>query len=158
MKPRIERLVEKKVVGIRMTMSLVNDRTGELWSAFMPRRNELKNKLTNDLISMQVYQPTYFTNFKPTNEFEKWAAVEVTDIANVPNGMASYVLPGGLYAIFDYKGLSTDKSIFTYIFETWLPNSDYVVDNRPNFEVLGDRYKNNHPESEEEIWISIKEK
>jgi len=72
--------------------------------------------------------------------------------------METFVLPGGLYAVFDYKGLSTDNSIFQYIFENWLPNSDYILDNRAHFEVLGDKYKNNDPTSEEEIWIPIKAK
>jgi AraC family transcriptional regulator len=72
--------------------------------------------------------------------------------------METYVLPGGLYAVFDYKGLNTDNSIFQYILGTWLPGSDYVLDNRPHFEVLGDKYKNNDPNSEEEIWIPIKTK
>jgi AraC family transcriptional regulator len=73
---------------------------------------------------------------------------------NYERGLFS--IPGGLYAVFDYKGSSTDSSIFQYIFETWLPNSDYELDNRPHFEVLGDKYKNNDPASEEEIWIPIK--
>jgi AraC family transcriptional regulator len=33
-----------------------------------------------------------------------------------------------------------------------LPGSEYFLDNRPHFEVLGDKYKNNDPTSEEEIW------
>lgn len=90
-------------------------------------------------------------DFKPTNEFERWATVEVSDFDNVPNEMETFVLPSGLYAVFDYKGLSTDNSIFQYILGTWLPSSDYVLDNRPHFEVLGDKYKNNDPTSEEEI-------
>jgi predicted transcriptional regulator YdeE len=32
------------------------------------------------------------------------------------------------------------------------------IDNRPHFEVLGDKYKNNDPSSEEEIWIPIRKK
>ena len=60
--------------------------------------------------------------------------------------------------IFDYKGSSTDTSIFQYIFRTWLPSSSYQLDDRPHFEVLGAKYKNNDPESEEEIWIPIKPK
>jgi AraC family transcriptional regulator len=36
-----------------------------------------------------------------------------------------------------------------------LPASEYVVDNRPHFEILGAQYKNNEPDSEEEIWIPI---
>ncbi|MFZ1515671.1 MAG: GyrI-like domain-containing protein, partial [Saprospiraceae bacterium] len=67
-------------------------------------------------------------------------------------------IPGGLYAVFYYKGLSTDTAIFEYIFNTWLPNSEYGLDDRPHFEILGERYKNNDADSEEEIWIPIKNK
>jgi AraC family transcriptional regulator len=156
--PRIETLNEKKLVGKRLTMSLASNKTGELWKSFMPGRKEITNHLTNDLISMQVYKPTYFSDFKPINEFEKWATVEVSKFDNVPNDMETFILPGGLYAVFDYKGSSNDNTIFQYIFGTWLPNSNYILDDRPHFEVLGDKYKNNDPNSEEEIWIPIKQK
>ena len=46
--------------------------------------------------------------------------------------------------------------IFQYIFGTWLPTSIYTIDNLPHFEILGKKYKNNDPTSEEEIWIPIK--
>jgi len=137
-------------------MSFTNYKAGELWKSFMPGRKDITNNLTDDLISLAVYNPTCFADFKPTNEFERWAAVEVADFDNVPNDMETFVLPGGLYAAFDYKGLNTDNSIFQYILGTWLPNSDYALDNRPHFEVLGSKYKNNDPASEEEIWIPIK--
>jgi AraC family transcriptional regulator len=39
-----------------------------------------------------------------------------------------------------------------------LPNSAYALDDRAHFEVLGEKYKNNDPSSEEEIWIPIKVK
>ncbi|HNJ54122.1 MAG TPA: GyrI-like domain-containing protein [Saprospiraceae bacterium] len=158
MTPRIETLKEKKLVGNRLTMSLANNRTGLLWQTFMPKRREILNSISNDLISMQVYKPKHFEDFKPTNEFEKWATVEVTNFESVPSEMETFLLAGGLYAVFDYKGSSNDPSIFQYIFGTWLPSSDYVLDNRPHFEVLGDKYKNNDPNSEEEIWIPIKTK
>jgi AraC family transcriptional regulator len=155
MTPRIENLNEKKLIGKRLTMSLINNKTGELWQSFMPRRNEITNTVSTDLISMQVYHPSHFAEFKPTNEFEKWATVEVTSFENIPADMETFTLPGGLYAVFEYKGSSTDPSIFQYIFGTWLPNSDYQLDNRPHFELLGNKYKNNDPNSEEEIWIPI---
>lgn len=158
MNTRIEQLNEKKIVGIRLTMSLTNNKTGELWKEFMARRSEITNNLTNDLLSMQVYKSTYFADFKPTNEFEKWATVEVADFDNVPIQMEMFVLTRGLYAVFDYKGLSTDNSIFQYIFGTWLPHLDYLLDDRPHFEVLSEKYKNGDPASEEEIWIPIKTK
>lgn len=156
MKARIENLTEKKLVGISSTMSLVDDKTSELWRNFMSRRSEITNYQTNDMISMQIYKSTYFTKFKPANEFEKWATVEVSDFDSLPNDMKTFILTGGLYAVFDYKGSSTDNSIFQYIFGTWIPDSKYLLDDRPHFEVLGDKYKNADPNSEEEIWIPIR--
>jgi AraC family transcriptional regulator len=158
MEPRVETLNEKKLVGKQLTMSLSDNKTGELWRSFMPRRKEITNNLTNDFISMAIYKPAHFADFKPTNDFEKWATVEVTDFDNVPNELETFILTGGLYAVFDYKGSSNDNSIFQYIFGVWLPNSVYLLDDRPHFEVLGDKYKNADPDSEEEIWIPIRTK
>lgn len=155
MQPRIESLTEKKLVGKRLRMSLAENRTGELWRSFMPRRREVGNTVTSDLYSMQVYsQPVDVGNLQ--QEFEKWAAVEVSDDSSVPDGMEVFTLKGGLYAVFSYKGPSTDTTIFRYIFGTWLPGSAYTLDSRPHFEVLGEKYKNADPDSEEEIWIPIK--
>jgi AraC family transcriptional regulator len=158
MTPRIETAKEKKLVGKRLKMSFANYNIAELWRSFNLRRQEITNNLTSDLISLAIFQPTHFSDFKPTNEFERWAVIEVANFDNLPKEMETFVLPSGLYAIFDYKGSSTDNSIFQYIFGTWLPSSDYVLDDRPHIEVLGDKYKNNDPTSEEEIWIPIKPK
>jgi AraC family transcriptional regulator len=140
-------------------MTYANNKTAVLWSSFMPRRKEVKNALTTELISMQVYDTSFdFGNWDPNGVFEKWAAVEVPSYEAVPDEMETYTLPSGLYAVFLYKGSSTDTGIFQYIFEIWLPKSDYTLDSRPHFEVLGAKYKNNDLNSEEEIWIPIKPK
>jgi AraC family transcriptional regulator len=41
--PKIEYLHEKKLVGKRLSMSIGNNRTGELWRSFMPLRREILN-------------------------------------------------------------------------------------------------------------------
>lgn len=158
MTPRIAILKEKKLIGQNIKMSLTNNRTGQLWGQFAPRIKEIKNKATEDKISIQIYPPLYYKDFRPNNEFEKWATIEVKDFGEIPIGMKSLILKGGLYAVFDYKGSSSNNSIFQYIFSEWLPNSEYLIDHRPHFEILGSKYKNNDPNSEEEIWIPIKEK
>ena len=159
MSPIIELINEKKLVGKRMTMSYADYRVGELWANFMPRRKEITNKLTNDLISLVVYSSTHFVDFKVTNEFERWATVEVASFDNVPDEMETFILSSGLYAVFHYTGSSTDiSSFYQNIFTVWLPNSDYNLDSRAHFEVLGEKYKNNDPSSEEDIWIPIKAK
>jgi AraC family transcriptional regulator len=156
MTPRIEILIEKRLIGKKQTMSFADFKIVELWKSFSSRRKEITNKISNDLFSVVLYHPNHFIDFKPTNEFERWATVEVETFDNVPFEMETFILQGGLYAVFEYKGLNTDNSIFKYIFETWLPNSNYSLDNRPHFEILGKKYKNNDPLSEEEIWIPIK--
>jgi AraC family transcriptional regulator len=158
MEPRIESLAEKKLIGKRMKMTLSNNKTGELWKSFMQRRKEIKNNLTTDFYSMQVYDQSFdFQKFDPYIPFEKWAAVEVSNFDGIPHEMESLIVPGGLYAVFIHKGAAgTAPKTFKYIFGTWLPNSEYLLDNRPHFEILGEKYKNEEPDSEEEVWIPIK--
>ncbi|MFZ0472636.1 MAG: GyrI-like domain-containing protein [Bacteroidales bacterium] len=159
MVPRIETLIAKKLIGKRMTMTFSNDKTFELWSSFMPLKKEINNVVNTDLFSLQIYPPGFFDSFNPTMTFEKWAAVEVNDFNSVPGDFLTLNLPGGLYAIFPYKGLPAEAAgTFQFIFGTWIPNSGYSLDNRPHFEILGEKYKPDDPNSEEEIWIPIKPK
>lgn len=156
LKAEIIEVQEKKLIGKRLTMSFANNETRKLWQSFMPYRSKIDNILNTNLISLQIYPNSF--NFEPEKEFEKWAAVEVSELKNIPEGLESMILNKGLYAVFNYKGSSTDTRIFQSIFGSWLPKSEYQLDNRPHFEVLGEKYKNNDPESEEEIWIPIKQK
>jgi len=123
----------------------------------MPYRKKIHNCVSSDLYSLQTYPPCFFDNFSPNTEFEKWAAIEVVDFIDVPGDLLTFNLPSGLYAVFVYKGLpSAASDTFQFILGTWLPNSNYNLDNRPHFERLGEKYKNDDPNSEEEIWIPIK--
>lgn len=160
MEPRIVLLPETKLAGKHLTMSLSNNRTGELWKSFMPRRKEIGNRVSSHLFSMQVYNSSYnFSTFNPAAPFEKWAAVEVSDFSNIPPDMETCILPEGRYAVFLHKGAAlTGPRTFGYIFGTWLPSSGFVLDHRPHFELLGEKYKNDDPDSEEEIWIPVKPK
>jgi AraC family transcriptional regulator len=157
MQPTITTLAEKKLVGKREIMSLAENKTPYLWRSFMPQLKDIKNRVSDEMISMSMYsEPLRLGDFH--QKFYKWAAVEVSDFDHVPNDVETSILEGGLYAVFHYQGLSTDNSVFVYIFGTWLPNSNYVLDERPHFEILGNKYKNGDPNSEEDIWIPIKPK
>ena len=157
MEPKLETIAEKKLVGKRIRTSFSVNRTFELWSNFMPGRKEIKNVIGTELYSIQIYEPLFFINFDPNQEFEKWATVEVTDFDSVPDGMQTFILIRGLYAVFLYHGAaSATTPTFQYILGTWLPNSGYILDDRPHFEVIGEKYKNEDPNSEEELWIPIK--
>jgi AraC family transcriptional regulator len=155
---RTELLGMKKLIGLRLPMSFRNNKTGELWRNFMHVYKEIKNKVSSDLYSLQVFGPdTDFARLDSDTAFEKWALSEVMNFDTVPEGMEKFILPPGLYAVFNYTGAASEaESFFREIFGNWIPASGYVTDNRPHFEILGARYKNGDPESEEEIWIPIR--
>lgn len=130
-----------------------------LWNQFMQRKHEVPHVAGKELYSMQTYARDFFNAFNPDKTFEKWAAVEVSAIEDIPPGMHCTELPAGRYAVFLYKGDARNAAaVFEYILGTWLPASEYELDERPHFEVLGDNYSKNDPASEEEIWIPIKTK
>jgi AraC family transcriptional regulator len=158
--PEIIRLEEKKLAGKRMRMSLAQNRTFGLWQNFMKEQAGISNRVGTDRISLQVYDsPAYWDDFDPSASFEKWAAVKVAGFENLPEGMEGFTLPGGLYAVFPHKGgPATGPDMFRYIFQSWLPSSECVLDDRPHFEVLDEKYKQGDPESEEEIWIPVRQK
>ncbi|QCK16598.1 GyrI-like domain-containing protein [Mangrovivirga cuniculi] len=156
MKPEIKSLSAKTLLGLKTKMSIANNSTGELWARFIPLSKEIKNKVSSDKISLQIYPKDFFKNFSPVTDFEKWAGVFVEG-KNVWNKELDVLeIPEGKYAVFNYKGLAGDSKIFQYIYGEWLPQSGFNLDQRPHFEVLGENYSNTSPDSEEEIWIPIK--
>lgn len=160
MMPRIETITEKKLVGKHIRATLSNNKIFELWHSFMPRRKEIENIRSSDLFSLQLYESGVdINNFNKDSEFIKWAALEVTNFDDIPADMEAFTLKEGLYAVFLHKGPASEGAkTFQFIFGTWLPGSGYIFDDRPQFEILGEKYKNEDPESEEEIWIPIKPK
>lgn len=159
MTPRIETVAAKKLVGVRARMSLAQDATPALWRSFMPRRGEVVPRASTDYISLRTYETLGPKLFDPTQEFEKWATVEVVDDNNIPAGMERLVLQGGMYAVFVHNGPASDAAqTMTSIFAQWLPHSDYVLDLRPQFEVLPEGYDPMDPNAREEVYIPIRPK
>lgn len=160
MQPRIESIKEIKLIGKRMNMTFSNLQTQNLWKNFMPRRKEIANVLKNNLFSVEVYSSgNFFEAFDPTLEFEKWAAVEVSHFDTIPSEMETLIIPSGKYAVFKYKGRGSETSeAYRNIIQYWFPSSEYTLDHRPHFAIMGEKYKNENSTSEEELWFPIKAK
>ena len=158
---KTQNIPKKKLIGIqrKMTFASIPQETVALWKQFMPLHATINNKVDANFYSLQVYKSLLkMQEVKGTDEFTKWALVEVINFENVPKTMKTFELDGGLYAVFLHKGLGSEfAKTMNYIFGEWLPKSDYTIDHRPHFELLGAKYKNNDPSSEEEVWIPIKE-
>ncbi len=154
MNPTIKTFPTTKFIGMNLSFSYANYRAFELWSSFMPRRKEIQNIIDSELYNIQI-NPNNF-DFQPNTPFVKWAAVAVSSFDNVPDGMETLEIKESLYAVFNYKGNQANvATFFKSIYTVWLPNSDYELGNHPQFEILGEKHKNDNPSSEEEIWIPI---
>ena len=124
-----------------------------LWPKVMPQLSRVSNRKNKDLISLRSFEgiPVFGPIADPN--FTYWGGAEVTG----PNeGLEHLEIPPGTYAVFHFKGLSSDSTIWRYIYGEWLPNSSWELDDKPHFERLGPAYKNNHPDSEEEIYIPLR--
>lgn len=154
--PEIIIFPETRLIGICRKMSFAQNTTHLLWQQFMPRRKEVQ-AVNADLFSVQIYPEGFFEQFNPNAEFEKWAATAVSAAVVPPAGMTIGVIPKDKYAVFQYKGNPANGAeVFRYILTEWLPQSGYTLDNRPHFEVLGEKYKNGSDDSEEAIYIPVK--
>jgi AraC family transcriptional regulator len=156
MEQKIVNFPAMKIAGKRMIMSFADYRPGDLWSSFMPKKKLIPHVVGIEMYSIKIYEKDFYKNFDANRTFEMWASVEVSEIGDLPEGIEVLELPGGLYSVFSYKGGPEGApEAFGYIFREWLPASGYQLDDRPHFEILGEKYRRDDVESEEEICIPI---
>ena len=159
MEPRFETTEAKLLVGLGATMSLAADTTPQLWRAFMPRRQAIANRASTDFLCVRIYREPAERMFLPESDYEKWAAVEVTDHQVVPDGMERLVLEGGRYAVFVHHGpASAAADTMRFIYGEWIAGSDCCLDDRAHFELLPEDYAPFDPNAREEVWIPIKDR
>ena len=158
MNPRIITISAKKIIGKSILTCHAENKNFELWSSFMPRKKEIENAVSTELFSIEIFgEIKNFKDFTPNTFFEKWAGIEVYNFENVPDGFLTIIIPEGLYAVFTYKGNGGNiAGFFKNIYTNWMQYSEYELDNRPHFEVMGDKYIRDSDESEEDVFIPIK--
>lgn len=154
---KIETRPAKQLIGMRNTISQAQNETAALWRSFMPRRKEVGQAIGTELYAVRVYPAGYFSAYQPEMLFEIWAGVEAQPSGTPPAGMEHLAIPAGMYARFTYRGhpraFAPD---FIFMMNEWLPRHSYALDERPHVAVMGEKYRNNEPDSEEEIWMPIR--
>ncbi|MEY8847926.1 GyrI-like domain-containing protein [Psychroserpens sp. XS_ASV72] len=157
---RVEVIPNRYIAGMRTKTCMVHimKDTQDIAKQFMPRRHEVNHRIGNHVFSIQNFGPD-FSPANPHSEFEKWIGIEVSEIDALPKDIKSFVIPTGTYAVFDYKGSMKDFSAFrARIFQEWLPNSDYILDDRPHFEIVDENYRKDLNNTEESVWIPVQKK
>ena len=159
MNPKLVTTDDILIIGMRAQMSFqnINEETSKLARQFMPRRNEVKNRVDAYAFSLQNYDNFNFKLFNPSITFEKWVGVEVSDASQIPDNMELLTIPKGNYLVFNYKGSAQGfPQFWQQLHGEWLPHSEFELDSRPHFEKLPEGYNSMNPETEEAVWVPVK--
>ncbi|MDR2946021.1 MAG: GyrI-like domain-containing protein [Candidatus Adiutrix sp.] len=115
----------KRLIGmkIKSAMAAASADCPALWDAFGPRMGELAASVSGPAGSFGV---SVMLN---AEDFDYWAAMEVTASAPAPQGMAAMELRAGLYAKVAVPNLEKLGEAFTYLYGAWgQEQADYVCD------------------------------
>ena len=157
MQPVIKNCGYLLLSGFRKEMSLTNDHSVALWKKFMQVYAAVPEHFGQQYISAAEYPLGYFDYFDPSKEFIRWACMETP--GNAPDTLETLEIQDGLYAVFIHHGpMALAFKTFDYIFNEWIPNSGFDLDERPHFEIMPKHYRSDDPNAQEEIWIPIKQK
>ena len=138
------------LVGLRTSFYSVDsekNNIGEqlppLWGAFLARLDTVPARVAGACYGIVRQERA------DSEQLEYHAAVAVTDITSIPEGMVSLEVPGGTYARFEHRGPAPriDHTV-SYAYASWLPESGYRHTYAPDLEIYGaSRYHPTSPDS-----------
>jgi AraC family transcriptional regulator len=149
MEPKIINRTAFTVVGMHVHGKNEQNEIPRLWQVLGPRVEEIKN--------MVPASPAYGISANmdtATGEFDYVAGFEVSSVEGIPEGMVSWTIPGGKYAVFTCT-LPTLGDTFRHAYQTWMPQAGYRPAGSPEFEVYDEHFDPQVPESEFEVYIPI---
>ena len=101
----------------------------------------------------------YDKDFMPGKDWYYFPAVQVSDPTDLPGLLFAKRFPACRYAVFPVVGgVPKIGAVFGYIYNEWLPSSGYEMAYPWDFEVYGEQFKGDAPDSLVEVYIPIKAK
>jgi len=120
------------VVGMLIRTQPMTPEIPKLWDKFVPRIDEIQNGLEPH-VSYGLMD-----NFDQTG-MDYMTAISVTQATEIPTDMTHRNIPANTYAVFETT-IATVGDTFGYIFNTWLPGSNYRQSPAPYFERYGETF------------------
>lgn len=113
-----------------------------MWQNFIPRMKEIKH-FTNVLgeasfgICHMPQEP-----MEP-GAFHYIAALPVSELTELPEGMVGKEIPAQTYAMVEAHGIGEIGQAYDFIIKQWLPTSGYQAVNAPDFELYPESFRDN---------------
>jgi len=146
------------VVGMKIQTSVEEDRIPRLWNDFISRMEELKDVAVPDC-SLGICINNEEEEFNENVIFDYLVCKVVKDDRVVPPGMVFRHISRQLVAVFTHIGsLDTLGETYDYIYNKWLPSSDYQLAAADEIEWYDSRFKFGESDSQMDVHIPIEKK
>lgn len=158
MEPRIVRKGEFKVIGMRYVGKNEKGEISQMWVELNPRIKEIPNLTRDPEYGDVTYGVCGWVEGAEPGVFEYIACLPVSSIEKVPEGMVGKVVPEQTYAVMEAHGIKDIGPTYEYIIKKWLPSSDYLPGDGPDFELYPEEFDPEDPESSLYIFFPVKKK
>ncbi|MFQ5813600.1 MAG: GyrI-like domain-containing protein [Anaerolineae bacterium] len=151
MEPKIVERSAFTVVGMHYYGQNENNEIPQMWQEFGPRIQEIEH-----VVNPHVAYGISDNMDEETGEFDYVAGFEVSNAADIPEGMVSWEVPAGTYAVFTTT-LPRIGETFQHAYRTWMPEAGRQPTSGPDFELYDENFDPQDPNSEFEVCVPIKE-
>ncbi|MCQ2233097.1 MAG: GyrI-like domain-containing protein, partial [Paludibacteraceae bacterium] len=156
--PRIEERDEFVIAGYRKHTRNGFEAIGESWFDLKSNMDSMKRKNEHTMYGFEDYSEEFTA--EPL-AFYYMAGVEVDKNTELPEGVYRKIVPKSEYAVFTVNGNNANGEIgqaFHYIYNVWLPSSDYCIDEELlfDFEYYDERWDCQLQTAQMDIYIPIK--
>ncbi len=138
------------LVGLKIRTAPMSPEIPALWPRFVARIPEIAHPATPG-VTYGVMSPAG----PDMQALDYLAGVAVNDAGALPEGLASWVLPAGTYAVFRLP-FGQIGAGYDQIFRTWFPAADVVQAPGPLFERYDAQFCPDRPDSMVEIGVPVK--
>jgi predicted transcriptional regulator YdeE len=151
MEPKIVTKPAFTVVGMKYYGKNENNEIAQMWQQYLPRMGEIKNAV-NAPVCYGVCG-----DLEESGRFSYLASLEVSEAADIPADMESWIVEEHEYAVFPCT-LTTIHETYEFAHNTWLPDSGYQRSPVPDFELYDEAFDGTDPESLLYVYIPIEKK
>lgn len=125
-----------------------------LWDNLFHRASEIPNRVGKATYGIIYGRPE--SERSHPHELQYIAAVQVSSMSKLPEGMVSRTIPAGRFAMFIHRGpIAKIGETCREIYREWLPKSAWQHAEIADIELYDHRFNCEGDDSEMEYWISV---
>lgn len=139
--PKIVSMAPFQVVGMPYLGENKHGEIGQLWQEFIPRIKEIRHLGPGKDACYGICSP------HPHGLVDYIAALPVTRLVDIPEGMVGKEIPAQTYVVMESRGVEDIGPTYQRILQDWMPASGYQPADGPDFELYTEAFNADDPES-----------